>query len=463
MLSSLIIGGGISGAALLHYLAEAGDDVMLLEKGERLGGVIGSYRNEAGALVETGPNSTQTSNPDFLHLVASLGLLDQMVEADPLARNRYILRGGKLHPVPMSPPAFLRSSLFSASAKLRLLREPFVGPAPAGSAQEESVAEFVRRRIGPEFLEYAINPFVSGVYAGRPEQLSLRHAFPKLHALEQQYGSLIRGAIRGGRARRQAAKRGQVPRDRAKLVSFREGMGVIPAAIEARWGRQVRLGAPVDRLERQADGGWLAVSGGDVFRAKRVILATDAGTAAGLLEPHHAPAAQSLRGIEYPPVAAAVSTYRRADIRHPLDGFGMLIPEVENRKILGVIFSSTLFPQRAPQGMVALTTFLGGARQPQTALLGQDQLHQLVFGEHAALLGAAAPPRTFNLSVWPRGIPQYNVGYGGVLRAIEAAAKDLPGLHLVGNYHGGVSVADCVQSARALAANLLAHTTNPNR
>lgn len=446
--SHIIIGGGISGAALLHYLALAGKDVLLLEKGGRLGGVIGTHRNDAGALIETGPNSTQTSNPDLLDLIESLGLRGQMVEANPLARNRYILRGGRLHPVPASPPAFLRSSLFSLPVKLRLLREPFIGRA---AVQEESVAEFVRRRIGPEFLEYAINPFVSGVYAGRPERLSLRHAFPKLHKLEAEHGSLIRGAIRGGRARRQAARRGEVPRDRAKLVSFQQGMETLPAAIEQRWRGSVRLGVAVQRLQRDADG-WVAVSNAGDVRAARVILATDATTAATLLQPHHPGAAQSLREIEYPPVAVAVSLYRRSDIQHPLDGFGMLIPEVEKRKVLGVIFSSTLFPHRAPEGMVALTTFIGGARQPELPPLGQDRLAELVYAEHAALLGASTPPCSFNLTVWERAIPQYNVGYGCVLDSIADAEIALPGLHLLGNYRGGVSVADCIQSARNLAA-----------
>ncbi|MBL7988514.1 MAG: protoporphyrinogen oxidase [Chlorobi bacterium] len=447
MQQALIIGGGISGAALLHYLALAGEDVLLLEKGERLGGVIGTHRNDAGALVETGPNSTQTSSPAILHLIESLGLGGQMIQASPLARNRYILRGGKLLPVPTSPPAFLRSQLFSVAAKLRLLREPFVGRA---TVPEESVAEFVRRRIGPEFLEYAINPFVSGVYAGRPERLSLQHAFPKMHNLEQQYGSLIRGAIRGGRARRKGARQGETPRDRAKLISFQEGMGTLPAAIEQRWRDRIRLGTAVQRLERDDDG-WVAVADAGTFRAARVVLAADAATAANLLQPHHSGVAGALREIEYPPVAVAVSLYRRADIQHPLDGFGMLIPEVEHRKILGVIFSSTLFPNRAPEGMIALTTFIGGARQPELPLLGQDRLAELVYAEHAALLGASTPPRSFNLTVWNRAIPQYNVGYGRVLDSIAGAELALPGLHLLGNYRGGVSVADCIQSARSLA------------
>jgi oxygen-dependent protoporphyrinogen oxidase len=330
---------------------------------------------------------------------------------------------------------------------MRLLREPFIKPAPA--EEEESIAQFVLRRLGREFLDYAINPFVSGVYAGRPERLSVRYAFPKLYMLEQEHRSLIRGAIAKGRERKKAKKKGgeepQAARDRAGMISFDQGMQTLPRAIGERWQERIRTNVSVDRIERR-DGIWHVYSGSDVYQAERVVVATHAYAAAELLADIDSELAVTLRRIEYPPVAVAVSLYPRQSVEHPLDGFGVLIPAVERRTILGTIFSSTLFPNRAPEGMVALTSFIGGARQPELALRDRDVIRFELHRELQRTLGISAPPVSVDLKVWQHAIPQYNVGYGEVLRGIEQAERRLLGLHLLGNYRGGVSVADCIKS-----------------
>jgi oxygen-dependent protoporphyrinogen oxidase len=451
--STIIIGGGVSGASALHWLASRGDDVLLLEAAERLGGVIGSYRNGLGALVETGPNSTQLSHPQFHAIIDELGLRDEMMTADARAKNRFIVRGGALVATPSGPGDFLTSPLFSMRAKLRLLKEPFIAAAPAD--REESIAEFVERRLGREFLDYAINPFVSGVYAGRPEALSVRHAFPKLHALEQRHGSLIRGALARRKQTKQARKDATGTPQVSSLISFREGMVTLPRRVGERWADRVVPGAAVAAL-RPHEGRWHIEAAGETYGADRVVVATSAYGAAALVDPFDDVLAASLRGIQYPPVATALSVYRREAIAHALDGFGCLIPEVEHRRVLGVIFSSTLFPNRAPEGMVAITTFIGGARQPEIAGLPDEALSTIVYDEHRELLGASTRPESFELNRWPHAIPQYNLGYGRVLEAIEAAERRSPGLHMLGNYRGGVSVGDCVWSASELAARLMA-------
>lgn len=451
--STVIIGGGISGASALHWLASGGDDVILLEAADHLGGVIGSHRDRLGGLVETGPNSTQMSSPTLRRLIDELGLADDMMLADSRAKNRFVLRGGRLVPTPSGPVDFLRTPLFSLAAKLRLLREPFIAASPAEA--DESIGEFVERRLGREFLDYAINPFVSGVYAGRPERLSVRAAFPKLHALEQTYGSLIRGAIARLRQTKKARKDAVGAPKVSSLISFGEGMSMLPLAIEDRWRDRVHTGVAVSSIERSTSA-WHVIAGGELYEADRIIIATPADVTARLVDPFDGLLSSALKRIEYSPVATMLSLYRRDAVRHPLDGFGCLIPEVEHRRVLGVIFASTLFPNRAPDGMVAIATFIGGSRQPEIAMLPDDELAAVVCSEHESLLGVLAPPESFEINRWHRAIPQYNVGYGAIIDALNAAEARTPGLHLLGNYRGGVSVGDCVKSASDLAAILLA-------
>lgn len=447
----VIVGGGISGAAALHWLASAGADVVLVESRRRLGGVIGSRRNELGALIESGPNSIQLNVPQLDQLIADLGLEDQVVTAGAEAANRFVMRDGRLLPLPNSPKTFLRTSILSASAKLRLLREPFIPPPSDGV--EESIASFVERRLGREVLDFGVNPFVSGVYAGRPERLSMRHAFPRLHALEAEHRSLVRGMMARGRAKKKERKKGEVEKKRSGLVSFREGMETLLRAIGERWSDRVLLGTPVNALAR-AGGLWRVEVGDDVLEARHVIVAADAPAASVLMAPHDAEAADALASIEYAPVAVAASVYDRTAVAHPLDGFGMLLPEVERRTILGTIFSSSLFPERAPEGTVLLTTFIGGARAPSLALAPAAEIETAVHTELRRILGISAKPRSFDLTVWRRAIPQYTIGYGEILGALARAESRLPGLHLLGNYRGGVSVGDCVRTAAELVARI---------
>lgn len=447
---TIIIGGGISGGAALHRIASAGKDVLLLERNDRPGGVMVSERNDAGALIERGPNSIQSGNESLERLLEELNLTDRIVEADAAAANRYVLRGGRMISVPMNPRSLIETPLLSGRAKLRLLRERFVKPIAAD--REESVAEFIRRRLGREPLDYGVNPFVSGIYAGRPEDLSLRHAFPMLYQMEQQYGSLIGGAIRRAKERRRAGATASA-RPRRRMFSFREGIAVLPNAIAERWKENVRTGAEVLRVERAGEG-WRVTArteGEDrAFGCRNLVIATNAHAAASLLEGTDPSIARALRRIDYPPIAVVTLLYDRSAVRHPLDGFGLLCPEVEKRQVLGVIFSSTIFPSRAPQNTVLLTVFIGGARMPELALLPLEEIARIARGELAELLGAQGEPRTCDVAVWRNAIPQYNLGYGEILAAIAATEERFPGLHLLGNYRGGISVPDCVQSGMRL-------------
>ena len=443
-----VVGAGISGLAIAFHLQRSGYAVRVLEAATRAGGVIGTLRRD-GVLYETGPNSTLDTAPLIGQLLDAAGIGAERLDAAAAAAKRYVVRGGRLVPLPGSPGAFLATPLFSLGAKLALAREPFIAPAPPD--REETVAAFVRRRLGAEFLDYAIEPFVAGIYAGDPEQLSLKAAFPRLHALEQRYRSLIRGQILGARER---ARAGEKAKNAASSFSFRNGMQTLPEAL-ARQLRGLEPGVRVERLSRGDDGAFMVAGerGGErrAVRARAVVLAGPADVAAGLARALAPAAAQALDAIPYSPVAVVASVYRRADVLHALDGFGFLAPRREGRAILGTLFSSSMFEGRAPANAVLLTTFVGGARNPPLARASPDEIAAAVERELAALLGAASP-QWRHVVPWARAIPQYTLGHLGRIAALEQAEAGVPGLFFRSNYRGGVSVGDCLKSAAAGAA-----------
>ncbi len=448
----IVVGGGISGLASAWEIQQQGARVLVLEAGTHAGGCITTAR-ESGCLLESGPNSALETTPLIRPLLDALGIAGSRIPANPEANNRYILRDGRLNALPLSPLAFLATPLFSTRAKLRLLREPFIARGAADA--EESVADFVRRRLGAEFLDYAINPFVGGVYAGDPEQLSVAAAFPRLHELEQAHGSLIRGQLAGARARRRNPEKSK---QSAPMFAFQEGMQTLTDAIAHRLPR-IELGTKVESVTA-SDGRYVieAISSGvrREFCARAVLLAVPAYAAAGLVAPIAQPAAAALAAIPYPPVAVVHSVYRRSAIAHPLDGFGMLIPECEHRQALGTIFSSTLFGNRAPEGLVLLTTFIGGVRQPDLARLDETAIADTAHAEHAALLGASARPEFVRTTCWPQAIPQYTLGHSARMRQVAEAERGYPGLFFCANYRGGVSIGDCIKSADRAAGEVAA-------
>jgi len=445
----LVIGAGLSGLTTAFLLAQRGVEVAVLEAAARPGGVIASVRRD-GALFELGPNSGLDTTPLVDELLAAADIAAERIDAEAAAAKRYLLRQGLLSALPTSPPAFITSPLFSWRAKLALAREPFVARAPAGI--EETVAQFVRRRLGAEFLDYAIEPFVSGIYAGDPEQLSLPAAFPRLHALEQQHGSLIRGQIAGRRERQQRAEKSK---NAAASFSFRGGMQTLTDALARRL--PVECGVHVAAVRR--DGGLFVVDGergGERIerRARALLLAVPAHAAAPLVTALATDAAQALAAIAYPPVATVASCYRRSDVAHALDGFGFLAPRKEAPPILGCLFSSTMFAGRADPERVLLATFVGGMRSAPLAQRAEDEIAADVAAALARYLGAGRPLWQV-VTRWPRAIPQYTLGHLQRIAAVERAEAALPGLRFCANWRSGVSIADCIKSGHAAAESLL--------
>ena len=445
MKSVAIIGAGITGLTAAFYLKRKGVPVTVYEAGGRAGGVIQSIRKD-GFLAEFGPNTILETSPKIAQLIRDAGLEERKLATDPKAEARYVVRYGRPIEMPGSPLGFFTTPLFTARAKLAVLREPFIHPRRDGV--EESIAQFVVRRFNQEFLDHAIDALVAGIYAGDPHKLSLPHAFPKLKALEDNYGSMIKGQIFGARDRK---KSGEVAKDRAAKFSFDEGLQVLPDKLGAQLGDSLKLNSPVTKLTRTTNG-WRVTTAQGETEFGAVIYCGTAHRLAELKVEASAPLNFSpFFEINYPPVAAVVLGFRREDVAHSCQGFGMLIPKIEGFKILGTIFSSALFPNRAPAGHLNLTSYIGGARYPELASLPPEKLVEAVLDDLRTLLGVTGKPTFVHTAFWPKAIPQYNVGYGKYRELLNDIESKAPNLFFAGHYRDGVSLGDSMVSGVNIA------------
>jgi protoporphyrinogen/coproporphyrinogen III oxidase len=461
MASVAVIGGGISGLAAAYRLQQRRLQVQLFEATARIGGVIRSEKTN-GYLAEWGPNSIQDNAPLITTLIRELGLEAQRLEASPHVHKRYIWRAGQLLTLPVSPRAFLMSRLLSLPAKLRVLREPLVPPGDA--AHEESVADFVRRRFGREVLEYVVNPFVTGVYAGNPECLSVRYAFPKLYAVEQQYGSVIKGQWQMHQARQQRhmpAVPSETPLS-STIFSFRDGMQTLPDALCARLGDVVHMNTPVQGLAQTSDGWTVTAQHRQQYVTQRfdAVLYTAPLYHLPAMGLQDTPEVHTLARVYYPPLSILVLGFRRAQVRHPLDGFGLLVPAVEPLRIFGTLFSSTMFPGRAPDGHVTLTVFIGGARQPALACASPATLLEVALQDLRTVLGVVGTPTYVQHIFWDKAVPQYELGYGNMQGVMAQLETQYPGFFMAGNYRQGIAIGDALTSGYAAAERIACQLGN---
>ncbi|HEX4963282.1 MAG TPA: protoporphyrinogen oxidase [Thermoanaerobaculia bacterium] len=439
-LDALVIGAGISGLTTAFRLARGGWRVAVVETAGRVGGAMETHTDGPWRF-ELGPNTVLENHETVGRLIRDAGLEGEKVVASPSAKRRYLYKDSRLIPLPGGPGGFLTTPLFSPSAKLRLLKEPWIGRPPEGT--EESIAQFVRRRLGEPFLDYAVGPFVSGVYAGDPERLSVRWAVPKIWSLEHEHGSLIRGAL--------ARRKGPAPG--GAMISFRDGLEALPRKLAMEIG-DVRTGVTVQRIVRAASGFRAETSAGPL-EAKQVVLAVPPDMTARLLEEVTAGASRLFEQIPYAAVAVLAFGWRRADVGHPLDGFGFLAPRKEGLRSLGCLFPSELFPGRAPEGHVALAAFAGGRTDPEIATWDEDRIATTLIDELRGPLSLRGEPAVHFVRRWPRAIPQYEVGHGRFVDRAREIEASLPGLHIGGNFLGGVSVPNCIQNGTERAAGMV--------
>ncbi len=441
----VVIGAGISGLTAAHILHKVGYNVTVLEKNDRVGGSIETVV-ENGMLFDRGPNSALETTPIIAQLVEELNLKDQFVYANKEGNKRYILRDGELHALPMSPPAFIKTKLFSGKAKLRLMKEPFIGRSTDGYYQ--SIAEFVTRRLGSEFLDYVINPFVAGVYAGNPEDLSVKSAFPKLYALEADYGGLIVGTIKSIRKRK---KRKEQSKQSAKMLSFKDGMQVLPKAIAGALGKRIKLNADVVSIRKTGEGKFgVTFKNGEqtlTLLADVVLSTVPAYKAADLFGDFDDKFNDHCADIYYPPVLVLYLAYNKKDVGQPLDGFGFLVPSKERKSFLGAIWSSVIFPNRINEDSAAFTLFIGGSRDPGFVDDNEEAVVKRVRNEFEEIMKINSKPIYTSSRFWEKAIPQYKLGYVEHENYFDHFEKENRGIVISGNFRDGISVGDCIKNA----------------
>jgi oxygen-dependent protoporphyrinogen oxidase len=452
----VIVGAGISGLALAYHLRRLAPAVetVVLEERSRPGGTMWT-ECQGGFRVEIGPNGFLDTRPATLDLCRAVGLGDRLVAASEEAqRNRYLFLDGRLRALPGSPMSFLGSDLLSWRGKLSLLLERWRPRRRDGG--DESIDAFARRRAGREAAEVLADALVTGIHAGDPALLSIRATFPRLVALEAEHGSLLKGMVAAARRRRaEAAARGEpVPRP-GRMWSLREGLGLLAETLAAQVSPV--LGAAARRLERSGPGWVVHGEGQDRWPADAVVLACPAYRQAPLLADRDAALADEVAAIPYNRVVVVALGYRREDVPRPLDGFGYLAPQRTRRDLLGVQWCSSIFPERAPPGMVLLRALAGGWHRAEVVDWDDARLLDAVRAELRLALGIVAEPAFREIVRWDRAIPQYHLGHLERVARIEERAARQPGLFLGGNAYYGVALNDCAEQAALLAGRVARH------
>ncbi len=459
----IVVGGGPSGLALARELLVrgAGAVAVTVYEGQVHPGGKAWTEHEGGYVIERGPEGFLDNAPATLALAHAVGLGSRLLSASERAAKRYLFVRGALRPVPTNPAAFFASGLLTFGGRLAVLGEPFRTRNRGG---DETVAAFARRRLGREAAATLVGAMVRGVYAGDAEALSMPSAFPRLAALEREYGSLVRALVAMRWSERDGAvtsggRRGGGPAGPGgRLISFTGGMAEFGEALAGALSGNIVLGRPAVAVSRAGAGGAWRVEfgdGGSEF-CDAVALATEPWRASRLVSGVSAGLTALLAQIPAAPVVVVALGFGIYDIRQRLDGFGFLVPPAEPLRMLGCLWSSATFAHRAPAGRALLRVMLGGPTDASVLDLPDDRLVRLVLSELDRTLGLRGSPDMVRIIRWPTGIPQYTVGHGERLARIGRELQALPGLHLAGNGYRGIALNDCVANAGLTADAVLA-------
>jgi protoporphyrinogen/coproporphyrinogen III oxidase len=491
----VVIGGGISGLAAAHRFTEleSSIQVTLIEASSRLGGTLLTEERD-GFLLERGPDSFITEKPEAVALAKRLGIEARLIETNPNHRRSFIVRKGRLRPVPegfqlLAPSRiwpFITSDIFSLSGKARMAADLFLPRRSANGVADESLASFVRRRLGREALERMAQPMVGGIYTADPETLSLRATLPRFLDMERDHGSVVLAMLRKARLQRKTDRSGTTGTSGTKgisgakgtsgtkgisgakgtsgtsgaryglFLSFDRGLGVLVRALEQALGQvEVNLNTQVQSIARNSASWTIHFSDGDTLEADAICLALPAYVSAQLLTNINKTLATQLNEIKYASTATINLAFRRDAIKHPLDGFGFVVPFVEKRSLIACTFSSVKFPGRAKDGHVLLRAFAGGALQPEMFALEESEMLTRVESDLRELLGISEKPLFAEVSKWQASMPQYEVGHLDRVAAIEKTVRDLPGLALAGNAYRGAGIPDCIRSGETAAEKII--------
>ncbi len=470
MKSIVIIGGGITGLAAAYHLTErrrTGSldfEIILLEAADRLGGVIQTERRD-GFLLETGPDSFISEKPEALELARRIGLDSHIIETNEHHRRSFIVREGRLRPVPegfhlLAPSRlwpFVTSDIFSWPGKLRMAMDLILAGRNANGAADETLASFVRRRLGREALERMAQPMVGGIYTADPERLSLRATMPRFLDIEQEHRSLILGMMRRARTLAEPQAEGTSGARYSLFLSFDRGMQMLVDRLSERLrAGTARLNTAIEsiRYEPALEKWMIETASREAISADRVCISVPAYAAARLLRSTNSALADDLEAIPYASTATVNLAYKRSDIRHPLNGFGFVVPIIEKRSIIACTFSSVKFPGRAPDDHALLRAFVGGAMQPEMFELDDTEMIRRVRSDLHDLLEIKEPPLLTIVTRWSRSMPQYELGHLERVRRIDEHLSRLPGLELAGNAYSGTGIPDCIRSGETAANRL---------
>ncbi len=435
---TIVIGGGLAGLSALHRLKSENKNALLLESDSRCGGLVKSSI-EHGYLVETGPTAYLKGYKDTTKFVEEIGLSDDVRFNIPGADSRYVFRGEGIHPIPEGPISFLKTPLFPFKAKLRMMIEPFIGKA---KGNEESVYEFGTRRFGEDVSSTVMDAMVSGVCAGDFKKLDIFSLFPKIGLIEQKFRSFLFFLLLFKLKSRDKNKN----RETVTFRSFDKGMGAIAEAAEAKYLDSIVCNSAVTSIQRQGDE-YLIIAGENQFRSKSIVLATPANIAAKLLESIYPDLSSELSKIPYASISTCLLGYRIDQIKHPMNGFGFLIPRNQGKRILGGLFASGLFEKRCPQGHASIKVYIGGAHDSAIQDESDEDIKEIITSELAPILGITGTPDYFHVNKINSAIPQYNLGHQAIKDAIYNQLTDIPTLHLAGNYLEGISVNEAIRSS----------------
>lgn len=459
-----IIGGGISGLATAYAVEQLAAsrgvelETVVIEKEDRLGGKIWSIKDE-GYLCEWGPNGFLDNKPMTLELCDRLGIRDQLARSDDNARKRFIYSESELHRLPENGPAFLKSNLISWSGKFRLAKEYFIPK--RDDDVDETLADFGRRRLGPEALDKLIAPMVSGIFAGNPETMSLKSCFPRIYQLEQEYGGLLKAMVKLAKQKRAERKAGKAVASAAGpggvLTSFVEGIQELTDSTSRSLNGEVKSGSAAVAIKQKEGGYEISLDNGETIDADVVVAAVPAYHLAQMIGEMSVVLADILKAILYAPMNVVCFGYEKEKIKHDLNGFGYLIPKKEGCSILGTLWDSSIFPNRAPEGHVMLRSMMGGATNPTAIDLSDRHVQDYVMADLRDIMGIDAAPDFVRVFRHQNAIPQYTAGHGQRLLALEDGFHKFPGLFFTGNAFFGIGLNDCVQASNRAAEKVVGY------